>query len=292
MAERSVALVTPSYGPDLERCRVLCDSVDERVGGFAHHYLLVADEDEPLFRSFAGTRRSVVRESDILPERFLVVPTPGGRRAWLSSFAWPLRGWHVQQLRRMALARHVDADALLYCDSDMAFVRPFDVGSLWRGDDLRLYRNSNGIHEQLSAPGGGHEHMEWTRHAHRLLGLEAPRFPAHDYINNLVSWRRVDVLAMLDRIETVTAKPWMRAVAAQRQYSECQIYGVWAEQVAGGQGFWIDETRLCRTFWDGDGMDAAALERFRDGMADEQVAVGIQSFTGTDPALVREVLRL
>ena len=35
----------------------------------------------------------------------------------------PLRGWHAQQIRRLALARHVEADMLLSVDSDVVMVR-------------------------------------------------------------------------------------------------------------------------------------------------------------------------
>ena len=36
----SIALVTSSYRGDLERCRLLCDSVDRFVTGHAMHYIL------------------------------------------------------------------------------------------------------------------------------------------------------------------------------------------------------------------------------------------------------------
>ena len=286
MGERDVALVTPSYAADLERCRLLCDSIDAQVRGHATHYVLVADHDHSLFAPLAGGRREIVRENDILPEPMLCVPTPGGRRAWLSTFAWPLRGWHVQQLRRIALANHVDHAALLYCDSDMAFVRPFDVEGLWHGDALRLYRIPNAIDS------GASEHMAWTMHAHRLLGLVAPEMPAHDYINNLVSWRVADVRAMLQRIEANTERPWLRAVARQRAFSECQIYGAYADGVAAQERHWRDAKPLCLTRWGGEPMGEAALRRFVEHMDTEQVAIGVQSFTGTDPDLIRRVVNL
>ena len=287
-ARADVAIVTPSYGPDRERCRLLCDSIDARVSGAAHHYILVADTDYEAFRDFGGPSRSVVRESDLLPERFLSLPAPGGR-VWLSTFAKPLRGWHVQQLRRMALARHVDHAALLYCDSDMAFVRDYDVARLWRGGRLRLYRNAGGIHDGLV--NGGRDHFAWTRHAHALLGLPVPEMPAHDYINNLVSWRRETVLAMFARIEEVAERSWLRAVVGSRAFSECQIYGAYAEAFA-SDAHWVDATALCRTQWFGTSMGEEALADFIGAMDADQVAVGIQSFTGTDPAALRRVLGL
>ena len=289
-ASRDVAIVTPSYAPDLDRCQLLCDSIDRHVTGIAKHYILVADHDHALFAGFTGARREVVRESDILLERFLCIPDPRGRRAWFSTFALPLRGWHVQQLRRIAIAHHVDHAGLLYCDSDMAFVRPFNAAALWRGEAFRLYRNPGGVHVGL--PGAGREHMVWTRHAHALLGLPEPGFPADDHINNLVSWRTRSVRAMTARIEATTARPWLRAVARQRAFSECQIYGAFANRVAEGELHWNDRTPLCLTHWDGPAVGRAGLEELVEAMSADQVAIGIQSFTGTDPRLLRSVLGL
>ena len=285
MTGRDVALVTPSYHGDLQRCRLLCDTMDAHVGGLTRHVILVEDADEPLFRPLAGPRREVVREGDLLPSAFRTVTLR--RRMWLARGLPPLRGWHMQQLRRIAVARHLDEAALLYCDSDMAFVRSFDVARLWQGEALRLYRVEDGIHDGL--PGGGAEHREWTAHAYALLGLEPPTFPAPDHINNLVSWRRDHVLDMMGRIESVTGRPWWRAVAARRRFSECQIYGAHAT-LTHLEGHWATPRPLCRTQWGGAAMGAEALRSFVEEMDEDQVAVGIQSFTNTDPDDLRRVL--
>ena len=56
-ATRPVALLTPTYGRDLELCTLLCESVDRHVGGFSKHYLLVPDSDLPLFSRFESGER-------------------------------------------------------------------------------------------------------------------------------------------------------------------------------------------------------------------------------------------
>src|ERR1700716_3468089 len=62
-----VALLTPTYGRDLELCTLLCKSVDRLVSSFSKHYLLVPDCDVPLFSHFESERRSVVAASEFLP---------------------------------------------------------------------------------------------------------------------------------------------------------------------------------------------------------------------------------
>ena len=288
-ADRSVALVTPSFSGDVERARLLCETIDARVSNVSHHYILVDPLDVDLFRSFEGPRRTVVDERDILPLRFRIVRMRG-RRLWL---AWSrgfraLRGWHVQQLRRIAIAHHVSEPALLYCDSDMAFVRAFDTADLWQDHRLRLYRVPGGIHDAL--PDAHRDHLQWTRWAHRLNGLSPPAFPAPDYINNLVSWRTDHVRSMCREVEDRFGTDWASAVSRQRSFSECQIYGAYVSEVRRTVGHWATERPLCRTYWSGSSLDEESLREFIAQADADQVAVGIQSFTRTDIGLIRDVV--
>ena len=214
--DRSVAIITPSYRADYERCVLLCDSIDAHVSGIADHYILVDSEDYPLFSNLEAPRRHVIDEADILP-KWLHVMRGGvrsdSRKLWYSTKTWPMRGWHVQQLRRIAIAAHIDHKALLYCDSDMLFVRPFDGQILWRGEDLRLFRKPTGISQNMP------EHCKWLQAAHKMLALEPPEFPHDDYINNLVSWRRETVLEMCLHIENASGRDWVSALGRNRTFS-------------------------------------------------------------------------
>ena len=288
MKQRSVAIITPSYVADFERCRLLCDSIDANVSGIAAHYILVDNDDYPVFSELQGARRHVINEREILPSWLRVMgggTSSHGRKLWLSTRTWPMRGWHVQQLRRIAIAAHIDDDALLYCDSDMFFVRPFDAATLWRNDALRLYRKPGGI------TAGMDEHRKWLKAARRLLALPDAGLPQDDYINNLVSWRRQAVLEMCAHIEAVTGRDWLSAIGRNRTFSECLIYGLYADEIAGeGAGHWHADQGLCLTYWEGGALDHKAFEAFIDQMADDQVAVGVQSFTETDPLMLRQLL--
>ena len=291
MSNHSTALITPSYSGDYERCRLLCDSVDRFVEDRPDHFILVDDEDYALFSSLSGSKRHVINELDILPvwlHNLRPLVPSNARKLWWSTKTWPMRGWHIQQLRRIAIAHHLSHDGLLYCDSDMLFVRPFSTQNLWRVNDLRLYRKKGGIHKHL--PGGGKQHMQWTRFAAELNGVSNSEFPANDYINNLVSWRREHVLLMCDRIETHSGKHWLASIGSKRSFSECQIYGAFADKVLGGAGHWAAEDALCQTYWSGNALNRQEIEQFVGAMSANQVAIGIQSFTETNPELLRELI--
>ena len=96
------AIVTASYAPDLERCRLLCETIDAHVEGFTRHYILVEHADVPLFRSLETPTRVIVDERDLLPSWFRSFPDPlslGRKRIWkaastrrMGSSHWPWRG--------------------------------------------------------------------------------------------------------------------------------------------------------------------------------------------------------
>lgn len=279
------ALATPSYRGDIERCRLLCASIDRFVTGHAVHYLLVEDRDVALFRELEGPRRRILPESQLLPGWLRSRPDPlsfGKRRLWtgvqaLSRGIPPLRGWHAQQLRKFAVAKAAAEDVILFADSDMLFVRPFDVTSLSDEGAIRLYRKPDAITADMA------RHIPWCTHASALLGLDPPSFPSPDYINNLVSWRRDHVLALLDHVESVSGRDWVSAIARERQFSEYVIYGYFVERVLGleAAGHWPDARELCKVYWFSE--DVAGMDRlasFEEVLEPWQVAVGIQSFIG------------
>lgn len=280
------ALVTASYAGDLERCRLLCETVDRQVSGFTRHLLLVAHADVPLFRQLESSRRIVVDEADLLPSWLRSLPDPTSlfrRRIWLSLRTAPLRGWHVQQLRRIAIAAHSDEDALIYCDSDVVFLKPFECASFWRGGDLRLFRRDGALLGKA-----GDDHILWSRNAGKALAVGNEASP-HDYIATLIAWRCDAVLAMCRRIEEQHDRHWVEVVASTRQFSECMLYGRHADEVLSG-GHFHDSAELCRVHWTGSPLSGEAVRAFVAAMTPEQVAIGMQSFIGTDLGHIRRLV--
>ncbi|QOF74141.1 hypothetical protein IG197_08860 [Aminobacter sp. SR38] len=282
------ALITASYAADFERCRLLCETVDRHVTGASHHYLLVEHRDVALFQQLEGKRRTVIDERELLPSWLRDIPDPTSlfkRRIWLSLKAPPLRGWHVQQLRRMAIAESIEQETLVYVDSDVAFLRPFDCARFWLGGKLRLFRR-DGV---LLKPGHDN-HRIWSANAAAVLGIAAPEISRHDYISTLIAWRRSSVRDMLARIEQVSGRHWVEAVSARRKFSECMIYGRFVDEVADGAGHYVGAEEFCRVHWTGTPLTDMQFEAFVAAMSPEQVAIGMQSFIGTDLGRIRRLV--
>ena len=282
------AIITASFAPDFERCRLLCETIDRHVTGFSKHYVLVEHNDVGLFRQLESPSRVIIDEMDLFPSWIRAYPDPfylGRRRIWLSWRTLPLRGWHAQQLRRIAIAEKISEDALFYCDSDVAFLKPFDCSALWRGSDLRLFRREN---EMLGEQPG--DQKLWNDNAAMLLDIKRETMNQHGYVGTLIAWRRDRVLGMCRRIESVRSAHWMEAIGKQRRFSECTIYGHYAEDVERLRGHFADTTDFCKVFWFAPAPTESEFRTFIREMTPEQVAIGMQSFIGADLGYVRRLV--
>ena len=280
------AIVTSSYAGDLERFALLCETMDHFVTGYTRHLVLVASKDVAVFKRFAGPKREIIDEADLLPfwlRRFSDPFSNFKRDVWVSPVTFPMRGWHVQQLRRMAIAEHISEDAYLSCDSDVAFVAPYDVGSNWQNGLLRLYRLDNA----LEAP--DHiEHRLWSANAGKCLGLNDTN--RHDYISTLIQWKTSSVRSMLEHIQKLSGRHWVATIGKNRSFSECMIYGRYVDEVLKGDGLYHDDNPSCRVYWNGPALDKAGLVDFIATRKSNQIAVGLQSFVGTSVDEIRSAL--
>jgi Family of unknown function (DUF6492) len=287
----TLAFITPSYDGDLERCRLLCESMDALAGGSWTHYILVADHDEALFAQLRSSRRIVLPDKALLPDWFKPVRSKlltRGKWKWLSKspsrLNWPMSGWHVQQLRKMMVARHITQDALVMLDSDSLFLRPFDQTVFYRDGKVRLMARPGEI---LDTP-----HFAWHQgcliHAAKLLGTPTMPLPATDYIGNMVSWHRENALALLDHIEARSGRDLISTMCRSRNFSEYLIYGTFAENVLGGARHFMQANQLAATHWGSSTLSAKTLLDLIETLDPSQIGIGIQSFSDTPVVAIRE----
>ncbi len=284
----SIALVTPTYAPDLERCALLCESVDRYVTSFTKHYLIVPDAELALFARFNGARREVLPLSQFLPAWLKPLPRfvrRKNRRYWWSLRARPVSGWHVQQFVKIAAASRFAEARTCMLDSDVVFFRPFDASAFAPPHPTPLFVRPREI--AADAP----LHAPWVRSAHRLLGLAEPAFPADDFIGHMIFWDRRAVCAMLERIEQVSGVEWLEALCQARDISEYTLYGYFVRDTASlMSNHWGTTKNPCLSYWDGVALDQGAVERMLRAAAPDHVAFSAASFSGTPVHRVRAVL--
>jgi hypothetical protein len=273
MAE--LAVITPSYAPDIDLCRDLNVSVLARTPSSTTHYIIPPHRDLELFSQLRGPRTEVWSVKQLMPRYMAAVPWAN---FWLNlhHVAPPIRGWVMQQVVKLQAAAQIEADVLLLVDSDVLLVRPITAETFRRNGRLRFYRKDVGVDEHLP------RHLIWHDVARDLLGIPRARPPLPDYISAFNVWDRLTVLALQERIQRVTGRPWLDAMAAKLHVSEFILYGVFVDEVLSDHAHVeAAESMLCHSYWDPYPLSADAAKKFVRAMPSEEVAVMISAKSRT-----------
>ena len=280
-----VALLTPTYGRDLELCTLLCESVDRHVKSFSKHYLLVPDCDLSLFSHFASEHRVVLPASQFLPAWLRPLPRIVQRKRrqfWWSLRAKPVSGWHVQQLIKIAAAMSLPHERYCILDSDIVFFRDFDLSRFRYPNTIPLLNMRNEVTEDQI------NHARWVETSHKLLGLPVPPLPASDFIGHIILWDQQTAQAMAAKIEAVTGLDWIEALCRIRDFSEYMLYGYFVENDAGFSARHIRvPSTQCVSYWDRPKLDRSELNQLLRRADKDDVAFSVASFSGTPVATIR-----
>jgi hypothetical protein len=280
-----VALLTPTYGRDLELCTLLCESVDRHVGSFAKHYLLVPDGDLPLFAHFESERRSVLPASKFLPKWLRPLPRfvqRKRRQYWWSFRTKPVSGWHVQQFLKIAATISLPHERYCILDSDVVFFRDFDLSRFEAPNPIPLLNLPDGVTSSLV------HHSHWVETTHRLLGLPTPPLPASDFIGHIIFWDQQTTRAMASRIEAVAGLDWIEALCRVHGFSEYMLYGYFVrnEALLSAQHSLTSRTP-CLSYWDSPKLSPGELNGLLRRADPDDVAFSVASFSGTPVATIR-----
>ena len=282
---RTLAVLTPSYAPDFELCRDLNRSVLEWTPADVRHHIVVPARDREMFGSLKGSRTEVWTVDCFVPRRMLAVPRAN---MWLNvrRLFPPVRGWVMQQAVKLRAAAEIGPDVLVLADSDVLLVRPVAIDTVAKGGRVHFYRSPGAVDNGLP------RHLIWHRVARRLLGLPpAGPPPLTDYVSAFNVWDRSIVAALHARIEQVTGRPWLDAIASQLHVSEFVLYGVFVEHVLGSSARVIPtDSTLCHSYWDPAPLAGPAARHFVRALPPDDVAVMISAKSRTPLDVRREAL--
>jgi hypothetical protein len=283
-----VALLTPTYGRDLELCSLLCESVDHHVRSFSKHYLLVPDSDLPLFARFESEHRTVLVASQFLPTWLRPLPhflQRKRRQYWWSLRAKPASGWHVQQILKIAAAIALPHQRYCILDSDVVFFRDFDLSRFEHPNSIPLLSIPNEITSSKIW------HARWVETSHQLLGLPTPPLPASDFIGHIMFWDQQTTHAMASKIEAVTRLDWIDALCRTREFSEYMLYGYFVQNNAKFAAMHTPSPRTgCVSYWDAPQLGRTELDQLLGSADRDHVALSAASFSGTSVQDIRSAI--
>ena len=277
-AANRLAIITPSYHGDFGRCSLLCRSMDALVTGNWHHYIIVETVDLALFRPLANNRRTILEMESLLPSSFrhlARVPIINNRSLWHSWRTGFMIGWHVQQIVKLEMAFQVEAEGLLYCDSDVFFVRPFKAENLWEAGKFRFFRTEKIFDESVIS------HPKYSTVSARQLGIVGKLFPCPTYVENLVPWHRATVKTLCNHVAQISGRDWRVTLGRDIFISEYTLYGLYVENVMEDKShLQTSHEVLCKTIWHRGAANENSLTEFCSDLNGSEVAVGVQSFAG------------
>ena len=183
-------------------------------------------------------------------------------RWWLTSCSLPVRGWILQQIMKLAIARDSNADAVIFADSDLMFIKELDMDDLWQGGQLRFFRTERRQHLYKDQ-----RYQNWYGFGCSVLDLGNPEQQSGAYIKQLAAMRPKLATMLCNRLEEKFSKPWYQALLNTWDFSEYVLYGVYVEDLIKtfgekGCGHFLSDEELCHGSWFYDIHSATDVEQF------------------------------
>ena len=262
------ALITPSYAPDFERCKLLVESVERCLTDESRHYIVVDHRDVDLFRQLTSSKVCLLVVEELLPPWIYRVPTSKGW--WMSHRTRPIRNWILQQLVKISVCDAIDENVLVFCDSDCAFVRPFDIKSRLVKDNRLALLKVDVQNEDVHV---------WTEASKRILGIEGKVVHPATYISNMIAWYKPNILKMRSWIEETNGTGWIQVLCQYGNFSEYMLYGVFVDHVLGleAANHFLFDAELIKPSWSAPLHTEAQIRDFFDQVTESHIGVMIHS---------------
>ena len=274
MNNYSFAIVTPSYAPDFVRCQLLCETIDRHSIVPIKHYLVVDRKDLKLFQSLQTINREIITVESVLP--WWIKKVGFMKNGWISLKSPPLRNWIIQQIVKLSIAQFITEDVITFVDSDVAFVRPFDMRNLVKDDKVRLFRIPNAITAETKPL------ARWHEVSHKLLKLPL-EYPCPNYLGNFITWKRDNVLALHQYLEKVSGRSWVETIANSWHLSEYILYGTFVESILQEKSqHYFDAQTICHNYWDTTPMSKIEVDNFFEELPRDYFAVMISAKSHTE----------
>ena len=264
-------IITPSYAPDYERCKLLNHSIKKFSTDPVNHHIIIDQRDYNLFYQLKSETTHIITKESILP--WWIKRVPFSKKLWFSFKTLPLRGWLVQQIIKIASSLYINEDVSVFIDSDVVFVRPFKLEDLLISNGkVRLFRDVEGNDMQKQW------HLKWHKSASQILGLSNVNMIIPDYIDQIVSWRKDRVIQLCQHIESVSGLSWIETLCNFWNLSEYVLYGIFIERILQEKsGHNFENNHICHNYWFNKALPPKELESFINAIEPDQVAIMISA---------------
>ncbi len=272
--------ITVSYAPDFARCKRLCQSIDQYKEDIdLKHTIICPARDVAKFSTLAKDFRHVVSYQSLLPPGYKQLPW--SKRWWLDPGGFPVRGWMMQQLVKLASAAQSEDEYIVFTDSDIVFCKPINEDLFYRDGAIRLLATPSKSEDK--------DHTNWQRLSERLLWV-SPQQHFQNYVGQLMCWSPDVVRKMLARVEKNADKPWFKTLGRLITVSEYTLYSNFAQHLYEGEAkHFLDSEAISLDLWLAE--DIVKLKEDRLPINNRMIAVLIQSNLQLSPSEENTVLQ-
>ena len=286
MNNQTCCIITPSYAPDFERCRLLSETITQFHQSPINHYIIVDQKDYRLFSQLKKVNTEIMTVESVLP--WWIKKIPLLKNGWFSFKTLPIRNWIIQQLVKLSIAQYISENVLIFVDSDNAFIRPLDSKNFIVDHRVRLFREPDVITADSNP-----KHALWSNVACDLLKLPKPVFPGPNYVGNIITWKRENVFKLYQYLETIYNRDWIKTIVSFWHLSEYFVYGIFVDRVLGEQsGHYYDPLNRCHEYWTPKSLSDHQIQEFFSGVAPNHLYVMISAKAGIPVNRYEKYIRL
>jgi len=277
-----IAIITPSYAPDYQRCKLLCESIKKFVTNYKKHVIVVDKQDYELFKSLENDKTEIVIKQEILPRWIIKLPLL--TKWWLSLKSLPVRGWILQQIVKLSTHEFVDAEVYIFADSDVVFIRPFDASSVIDNGKVRLCSTSRKQEDYNDK-----RKQSWHLYAAKSFAINDSEILTRDYISQLVCWRRDTLQKLTKYLSGNKHDSWKEKLCNNLDFSEYILYGIFVEHILDeDSGHYRDSQELCYCSWHENISNEIELNNFLNNVPRKFNSVLVQSNLNIEMEYYRE----
>jgi len=237
-AKSKIVIITPTWAGDVDHFRVMRQSVERSSLAELEHYVVVQDEDMPLFEEFRGrSGLNLLSTADVLPpeverkrrmarrlsDRFgrNVTRLAGSLRRLFSFPEWPsYTGWHTQQLCKLQLASELECDVAVILDSDVVVTKAASCQDFMGKSRTVCFATWSARSEVEGKV------KNWVAESESLVGTVQLCDPVNVYFDTPFVFDSVILREALRTLEVRSGKLWWETLLARppRRWSEFGFY--------------------------------------------------------------------
>ena len=241
---------TPSYRGDIDRIKIMRQSILHFVKENLPHYIVVPKEDINLFKNSFSSDESVtiLTQNDYVDNKFYPTKLYNFINTLVPSQSWRISkqsgrpGWIIQQIVKLNIPNIIEEDAALIVDSDVFFIKPFSIFDIVSSSfNTRVLIRQHPLDESALQ----RNHIAKSR---EILAIPPGNTDFH-YMSWPVVYYKDWGKLLLEYIQKKHEHSWQNVLYDANIFSEYSIYGIYIDEILKPNDLNVIEKSFYKGIW-------------------------------------------